>query len=88
MRERYRERSVDQAEIKLVGSLPESWKDKALNSYDKEWVASKLLNKLCLTTIGNLYVMVEMWTQKLKESYPDITERLQANVYSLVRFRS
>ena len=88
MRERYRERSVDQAEIQMVGSLPESWQDKAPNNFDKEWVKSKLLNKACLTTIGNLYVMVEMWTGKLKESYPDITQRFQANVYSLVRFRS
>ena len=64
----------------MVGSIPESWQEKALTNFDKEWVTSKLLNKACLTNIGNLYVMVEQWTVKLKESFPDITQRFQANV--------
>ena len=64
----------------MVGSIPESWQEKAVTNFDKEWVLSKLLNKACLTNIGNLYVVVEQWTGKLKESFPDITQRFQANV--------
>ena len=61
----------------MVGSLPDKWKENALDSYEKEWVTKHMLTNKALLNIGNHYCNVLEWIKVLK-TFPVVIEVLEA----------